>query len=116
MRAPPSEARVNLIDTPDDRNSCSRPSVELHSRCSKSGRCHSSLVSRKSKNESMVSVVMRTLSSVTIAGLVSLDDSRQRVAGVIVIGMMDAVVVRSCNAEKHAVWNFRCRKVLSIQL
>ena len=46
----------------------------------------------------------------------SLDDSRQRVAGVIVTGMMDAVVVRSCSAEKAAVWNFGCRKVLSIQL
>ena len=51
-------------------------------------------MSRKSKNESMVSVFMRTLSSGTIAGLVSLDDSRQRAVGVIVTGMMDAVVVR----------------------
>ena len=94
---------VNLIDTPDDRNFCSRASVELHSRCSRSGRCHSSLVSKKSKNESMVSVVMRTFSSGTIAGLVSLDDSRQRVAGVIVTGMMDAVVVGSWSAVKQAV-------------
>ena len=85
-----------MIDTPDERNPCSsRASVELHSRCSRSGRCHSSLVSRKSKNESMVSVVMRPFSSGTIAGRMSLDDSRQRVADVIVTGMMDAVVVRS---------------------
>ena len=104
------------MDTPDDRNSCSRASVELHSRCSRSGRCHSPLVSRKLKKESMVSgVVMCTVSSGMIAGRVSLDDIRQRVAGVIVTGMMDAVVVvRSWSAKKHAVWKFRCRKVLSI--
>ena len=78
------------METPDDRNACSRASVELHPRCSRSGRCHSSLVSKKSKNESMVSVVMRTYLSGTITGLVSLDDSRQRVAGVTVTGMMDA--------------------------
>ena len=47
-------------------------------------------MSKKSKNESMVSVVMRTYLSGTITGLVSLDDSRQRVAGVTVTGMMDA--------------------------
>ena len=64
----------------------------------------------------MVSGAMRTLSSGTIAGLVSLDDSRRRIAGVIVTGMMDAVVLRSWSAEKHAVSNLRCRKVLSIQL
>ena len=82
------------METPDDRNACSRASVELHSRCSRSGRRHSSLVSKKSKNDSMVSVVMRTLLSGTITGLVSLDDSRQRVAGVVIVtGMMDVVVV-----------------------
>ena len=79
--------------------------------------CQSSLVSRKAKNESMVSGAMLTLSSGTIPGLVSLVDSRQRVSGVILVsGMMDAVVVRSCSAEKHAVRNFYCQKVLSTQL
>ena len=73
-------------------------------------------MSRKSKNESMVSVGMRIFSSGTIVGLVSLDDSRKRVAVVVVTGMMDAVVVRSWSAKKQAVWTFRCRKVLSIQL
>ena len=98
------------MDTPDDRNSCSRASDKLHSRCFRSGR----LVSRKSKKESIVSGTMCTVLSGMIAGHVSLDDSRQRVAGVIVTGMMDAVVVRSWSAEKHAVSNVRYRKVLSI--
>ena len=57
-----------------------------------------------------------TLSSGMFAGLVSLDDSRHSVAGVIVTGMMDAVFARSWSAEKHAVWKRRCQKVLSIQL
>ena len=115
-RAPPSEARKNLMDTPDDRNACSRASVELHSRCYRRGRCHSALVSRKSKKESIVSGTMCTVLSGMIAGHVSLDDSRQRVSGVIVTGLMDAVVARSWSAEKHAVSNLPCRKVLSIHL
>ena len=104
------------METPDDRNSCRRASVELHSRCSRRGRCHSALVSRKSKKESIMAGAMCTLSSLMIAGRVSLDDSRQRVSGVIVTGMMDAVVARSWSAEKHAVSNLPCRKVLSIHL
>ena len=53
-----------------------------------------------------------TLLSGMIAGLVSLSDSRHRVAGVIVTGIMDAVLARSWSVEKHAVWNLRCWKVL----
>ena len=67
---------MNLMDTPDERNSCDRASVELHSRCSSSGSCHSSLVSMKSKKESIVSGSICALSSGMIAGRVSLDDSR----------------------------------------
>ena len=63
-----------------------------------------------------MSGAMCTLLSGMIAGRVSLDDLRQPVAGVIVSGMMDAVVARSWSAEKHAVSNLRCRKVLSIHL
>ena len=107
---------MNLMDTPDERNSCNRASVELHSRCSSSGRCHSSLVSMKSKTESIVSGSICALSASTIAGRVSLDDSRHRAVGVIVIGIMDAVFSRSWVAEKHAVSNRRCLKVLVIQL
>ena len=115
-RAPPSEASVNLIDTPDDRNSWSRASVELHSRCSRSGRCQSALVSRNSKKEPIVSGSICTVSSGMIAALVSLHESRHGAAGVIVTGIMDAVLFsRSWSAEKHAVWNLRCQKVLSIQ-
>ena len=114
--APPSEASVNLIDTPDGRNFWSRALVEFHSRCSRSGCCQSALVSRNSKKELLVSGSICTLSSSMIAGLVSLDDSGHRAAGVIDTGIMDAVLLRSWSAEKHAVWNLRCRKVLSIQM
>ena len=58
-----------------------------------------------------------TFSSGIIAGRVSLDDSKHRAAEVITTGIMNAVLSRSCSsAEKHAVWNLLCRKVLSIQL
>ena len=57
-----------------------------------------------------------TLSSSMIDGLVSLEDSRHRVTGVLVAGMMDVVLARSWSAEKHAVWNLCCWKVLSIHL
>ena len=90
-------------------------SSELHSRCTRSGRCHSALVSRNSKKEWIVAGLICTVSSGMIAGLVSLDDSRHRAAGVIVTGIMDTVLARSWSAEKHAVWNLRCRKVLSIR-
>ena len=64
----------------------------------------------------MVAGSVCTLSSGMIAGLVDLDDSGHRVAGVIVTGIMNAVLARSWNAEKHAVWNLCCRKVVSKQL
>ena len=107
---------MNLIATPDDRNSCSLASVELHSRCSSKGRCHASLVSRKSKKDSMLSGTIVIVSSGMIAGRVSLEDSRHRAVGVIVTGMMDVVFSRSWSAEKQAVSNRRCLKVLVIQL
>ena len=75
------------MDTTDDRNACSRASVELHLRCSRRGHCYSALVSRKWKKESIVYGAMCTVSSGISAGCVSLHDSRQRVAGVIVTGM-----------------------------
>ena len=54
-----------------------------------------------------------TLSSRMVADFASLDDSKHRVPGVIVTGIMDAVfLARSWSAEKHAVWNIRCRKAL----
>ena len=71
-------------------------------------------MSRKSKKESIVSGLICTLSSGMIAGLVSLNDSKYRITVVIVTGIMDAVLARSCSAKKHAVWNRRCRQVLSI--
>ena len=37
---------VNLIDLPEDKNSLSPCSSEMHSRCSSSGPCHSVLVPR----------------------------------------------------------------------
>ena len=91
---------MNLIDTPKDRNLWSRASVKLHSRCSRSGRCQSALVSRNSKKESIVSGSICTLLSGMIAGLVSLDDSRHRAAGVIVTGIMDVVLARSWDARE----------------
>ena len=63
-----------------------------------------------------VSGAICTVFSCMVAGLASLDDSKHHVAGVIVTGMIDAVFARSWSAEKHAVWNCRCRKMLSIQL
>ena len=86
---------MNLMDTPGDKNSWSRASVELHSRCSRRGLCQSALVSRKSKKEPIVPAVsICTLTSSMIAGLVSLDDSRHGIAGIIVTGIMDAVLAR----------------------
>ena len=66
-------------------------------------RCQSVLVSRNSKKESSVSGASCTLSSCMVAGLVSLDDSKHRDAGVIATGIMDVVFARSWSAEKHAV-------------
>ena len=63
----------------------------------------------------MVSGSVVVMSSGMIAGRVSLEDSRHRAVGVIVTGMMDTVAVRSCSAEKHAVSNRHCLRVL-IQL
>ena len=62
----------------------------------------------------MVSGSMVIVSSGMSAGQVSLEDSRHRAVEVIVTGMMDVAVVRSGSAEKQAVSNLRCRKVLVI--
>ena len=72
--------------------------------------------SRKSKKEAILSGSICTLSSGTIAGLVSLDESKHCVTGVIVTEIIEAVLARLWSAEKHAVWNLCCRKVLSIYL
>ena len=62
----------------------------------------------------MSGAICTWLSGTAVAGLMSLDDSKHRVAGVIVTGIMDAVLFwRSWSAKKHAVWNLRCQKVLS---
>ena len=47
-----------------------------------------------------------------VAGLMKLEDSKHRVAIVILTRMMDPVFARSWSAGKHAVWNHHCRKVL----
>ena len=57
-----------------------------------------------------------TLLSEMVIGLVSLEDSRYRGTVVTATGIMDVYVDRSGNAEKHSIWNRRCRKVLSILL
>ena len=73
-------------------------------------------MSRNLEKDSIVASAGCTLSSIMVADLMSLEISRHRVAGVTVTGMMDEIVERPCSTEKHAVWNRRCRKVLSIQL
>ena len=44
-RVTPSDATVNLIDSPEDKNWLSRSLSDMPSRCSSRRRCHSTLVS-----------------------------------------------------------------------
>ena len=64
----------------------------------------------------MVSGAIGTVLSGMAAGLMSLEDSRHRVAGVPDTGIMHEIVERLGSAEKHYIWKHRCSKVLSILL
>ncbi len=102
-RALPSDASVSLITLLEgDANSLSRCSSEVHSRCSSSGRCHSAWVSRRSQNESRVAGWIGTVSSGTVAGLGSLDESGLRGAVVKETGTMPSAEERSGRAVKKS--------------
>lgn len=102
----PSEASVNLIDLPEDRNSLSPSSFEVHLRCSRRGRCHSALVSRYCEKVFMVwgSIGMVLSGKVTVR--ISLEDYRHQVVGVTdSAGIMHGIDKRSGSAKKHYIWN-----------
>ena len=60
-------------------------------------------MSRNLEKDSIVPSAICKVASMMVAGLVSLEGSRHRVAVAIITGMMDVVFDRSFSAEKHAV-------------